>query len=30
MLTQLINNKIDFKELDEFEYFNDYFVDPEN
>ena len=30
MLTQLINNKIDFKELEDFEYFNDYFVDPEN
>ena len=30
MLTQLMNNKIDFEELKEFEYMNDYFMGPEN
>lgn len=29
MLTQLMNNKIDFKELESFEYMNDYFMGPE-
>ena len=29
VLTQLMNNKIDFNELDDFEYINDYFMDPE-
>lgn len=30
MLTLLMNNKIDVDELEEFEYMNDYFMDPEN
>jgi len=30
MLTQLMNNKIDYKEIEDYEYMNDYFMDPES